>query len=262
MIVRKHKKFANGVVYCIELDDGKLIETTDTFLPYYTKDAIGRHQNKLDNYELGSRAERWMIGVSVMSGCPVRCKFCATGQMKGWRNLTTKEIVDQVDLMVMMNVMVHDPLDSQEFKINYTRMGEPFLNIENVKEAIIQINKRYPNVHHYVSTIGISDADYKWIKDNISLQISLHSFDDDKRNWLIPFKKKTTIAELGDIRTESKLKTSLNLTLVDDDDFDITKLKQYFHKDNFFVKLSPINTNTISEKNGLGEGVVTGVNLV
>ena len=26
-----------------------LVETTDTILPYYTKDAIGRHQNKLDN---------------------------------------------------------------------------------------------------------------------------------------------------------------------------------------------------------------------
>lgn len=33
-----------------------------------------------------------MIGVSVMSGCPVRCKFCATGNMKRWRNLSSQEI--------------------------------------------------------------------------------------------------------------------------------------------------------------------------
>lgn len=88
----RKKSFKNGVVYCLQLEDGFLVETTDTFLPYYTKDAIGRHQNKLDNNELGDRTERWMIGVSTMSGCPVRCKFCATGNMKRYRNLTAEEI--------------------------------------------------------------------------------------------------------------------------------------------------------------------------
>ena len=72
MNVLRSKKFKNGIVYCLQLADGMLVETTDTFLPYYTKDAIGRKQNKLDNTDLGDRSERWMIGVSTMSGCPVR----------------------------------------------------------------------------------------------------------------------------------------------------------------------------------------------
>ena len=38
----RKKSFKNGVVYCLQLEDGFLVETTDTFLPYYTKDAIGR----------------------------------------------------------------------------------------------------------------------------------------------------------------------------------------------------------------------------
>lgn len=38
----RKKTFKNGVVYCLQLEDGFLVETTDTFLPYYTKDAIGR----------------------------------------------------------------------------------------------------------------------------------------------------------------------------------------------------------------------------
>ena len=67
------KRFANGVVYALRTEDGYLIETTDTFLPYYTKDAIGRKQNFLDNNDLGSRKERWMIGVSTMSGCCCKC---------------------------------------------------------------------------------------------------------------------------------------------------------------------------------------------
>ena len=227
----RRKTFKNGVVYCLQLEDGFLVETTDTFLPYYTKDAIGRHQNKLDNNILGDRTERWMIGVSVMSGCPVRCKFCATGNMKRWRNLSSKE-----------------------FKINYTRMGEPFLNIEAVKEAIKIISEKYPNTHHYISTIGIKDSDFSFIMGNITLQISLHSFDDHKREWLIPYKNKMTIKELGQIRTKSNLKTTINLTLVDTSDFDACKLKELFDKDYFFVKLSPINVNNISEKNNLGKG--------
>jgi len=260
MNINKHKDFANGSVYSIKLDDGRLIETTDTYLPLYTKNAIGRKQNLLKNKELGSRKERWMIGVSVMSGCPVGCKFCATGQMKGFRNLTAIEIVNQVDFMIAKSDF--DPLKSKEFKINYTRMGEPFLNIDAVKEAINTISNKYPNTHHYVSTVGIKNADYSWIKDNITLQISLHSFDNDSRNWLIPYKNKATIEELGAIRTHSNLKTTINLTLVKGSDFDIEGLKKYFDKDKFFVKISPINPNVTSEKNGLGNGVIEGNNLI
>jgi adenine C2-methylase RlmN of 23S rRNA A2503 and tRNA A37 len=258
----KKKDFANGVVYLLETEDGYRIETTDTFLPYYTKDAIGRKQNALDNYELGDRSERWLIGTSVMSGCPVRCKFCATGKMKKWRNLTWKEIVDQVEFVLDQNPN-HLKSESKEFKINYTRMGEIGLNLDNVKHAIEYIDTNFiGKTHHYVSTIGIEGVDYSWIKDNITLQVSLHSLDENKRNELIPFKKKVTIEELGKIRTESNLKTTVNLTLVDEDDFDIEKLKQYFDTEKFFIKLSPINVNDISEKNNLGKGIIESKNLI
>lgn len=260
MKVKNKKSFKNGTVYCLELNDGMLIETTDTFLPYYTKDAIGRKQNFLDNSNLGDRSERWMIGVSTMSGCPVHCKFCATGNMKKWRNLTADEIVEQV--MFVVHNTGFDPQQSKEFKINYTRMGEPFLNIESVKEAMNRISGLYHNTHHYVSTIGVKGSDFSFVKGNVTLQISLHSFDEKKRNWLIPYRKKMSIEELGKIRTKSNLKTTINLTLIDESDFDADKLKQYFDKENFFVKLSPINPNNISEKNHLGEGVIEGVNLV
>lgn len=260
MRVKRKKEFKNGVVYAIELDDKLLIETTDTFLPFYTKDAIGRKQNLLNNYELSDRSERWMIGVSVMSGCPVRCKFCATGQMKKWRNLTTEEIVTQVNFIVSKHNI--NPNDSKEFKINYTRMGEPFLNIENVKNAIIEISKMYPNTHHYISTIGVENSDFDFIKDNITLQLSLHSLEEEKRNWLIPYNNKLSISELGKIRTLSNLKTTINLTLVDETDFDIEKLKENFNKDNFFIKISPINPNVISEQNHFGNGIIEGNNLI
>ena len=70
-----------------------------------------------------------------------------------------------------------------------------------------------------------------------------------------------TISELGKIKTFSNLKTTLNMTLVDESDFNIDKLKENFDKDNFFIKLSPINPNEVSNNNHLGEGVIEGVNL-
>lgn len=260
MIEIKSREFSNGVVYALRAEDGFLIETTDTFLPSYTRDAIGPKQNILHDSELGSRAERWMIGVSTMSGCPVHCKFCATGSMKRYRNLTAQEIVEQVEFV--LSKRKEKFVDAFEHKINYTRMGEPFLNIDAVREAIRIIDEKYPNTHHYVSTIGVAGSDFSWIKGNITLQVSVHSLRNEKRNWLIPYKNKMTLEELGQIRTESNLKTTVNMTLVEEDDFDIDELKRIFDKDYFFIKLSPINPNAISEKNNLGLGAVEGVNIL
>lgn len=260
MKIIKSKSFANGIVYALKTDDDFPIEVTDTFLPFYTKDAIGRKQNTLVDDNFGDRSERWMIGVSCMSGCPVKCKFCATGQLKKWRSLTAQEMVEQVEFVIYQNPK-YNFTEAKEHKVNWTRMGEPFLNIEAVKGAIKIIDEKYPGTHHYISTIGIKGADYSWIKDNITLQISLHSLDEQKRNWLIPYNRKDNIKDLGNILTKSDLKTTLNLTLVDEADFDIKKLRDIFDPEKFFIKLSPINENSISNKNDMGSGVVEGVNI-
>lgn len=257
----KSKSFANGTVYAMRTEDGYPIEVTDTFLPFYTKNCVATGTNKLRDRNFGDRTERWMVGVSCMSGCPVGCKFCATGQLKRYRNLTAEEIVEQVEFVINKN-KDFDTLTAKEFKINYTRMGEPFLNIEAVKKAINIINEKYPNTHHYISTIGVEGSDFSWIKDNITLQISVHSLNEEKRDWLIPVKKKMSLSELGQIRTKSFLKTTVNLTLVDESDFDIEAIKEYFDKDFFFIKLSPINKNAVSQKNNMGDGIVDRVNIV
>lgn len=256
----KHKDFANGTVYALRTRDGFLVEVTDTFLPVYTKDAVAQKQNLLRDSDVGSRADRWMIGVSTMSGCPVRCKFCATGTMKKCRNLSAQEIVGQIEFV--LSKRSEKFVAAFEHKINYTRMGEPFLNIKDVREAIKCVDTRYPGTHHYVSTIGIKGSDFSWIKDNITLQVSVHSLTEKKRNWLIPYKNKLTIKELGQIRTESSLKTTVNMTLVEESDFDIVTLKKLFDRDNFFIKLSPINTNEVSENNQLGEGIIESINIL
>ena len=259
MKIIKQRDFSNGTVYAVRTDDWYPIEVTDTFLPYYTKECINEHTNELKEYTLGSREDRWMIGVS-----------CATGKLKRCRNLTSDEILEQVKMMLDLN-KDYSPLDSKEFKINYTRMGEPFLNIENVKEAITKVDKyieeKYGKkegfkVHHYISTIGLKGSDFSWIRGNITLQLSLHSLDEERRAELIPVKSLMSLEELGSIRTESNLKTTLNMTLVDFADFDIKKLEKYFDKEYFFIKLSPINENDVSRENEMGAGIIKSTNLV
>lgn len=256
----RSKRFANGVVYALQTDDGYPIEVTDTFLPYYTKNATGRRRNDLVNGDLGSRRQRWMIGVSVMSGCPVGCKFCATGALPRWRRLWFDEIFDQVAFVLEKNRNVR-PDEAMEFKINYTRMGEPFLNQQEVRSAIEELDSHIPNVHHYLSTIGIRGSDFSWVRDNITLQLSVHSLDPERRRELIPFPT-MSLEEMAAIRVTTRNKITVNLTLVDEADFDISRMKALFDPKYFFVKLSPINTNAISDANGLGIGVIQASNLV
>lgn len=257
----KEKAFANGVVYAMQTADGYPIEVTDTFLPWYTKDAIGRKQNALQSGDFGSRRERWMVGVSVMSGCPVGCKFCATASLPRCRYLRADEIVEQVRFILDQNPAI-DPNTCREFKINYTRMGEPFLNLGEVRKAIVQIDALIPNAHHYISTIGVQGSDFAWVKDNITLQFSVHSFDESYRDWLIPFARKMTLEEIGAVRTGSRLKTTVNLTLVREADFSIAALQRLFDPQVHFVKLSPINPNCVSDAHEMGTGVIEQVNLV
>jgi 23S rRNA (adenine2503-C2)-methyltransferase len=244
----RSRQFANGAVYALMTDDGYPIEVTDTHLPIDTADAARTGNNYLKGTEFGDRSERWMIGVSCMSGCPVGCRFCATGQLKKYRDLTAEEIVDQVEFVIKKNPEFRFT-DAKEFKVNYTRMGEPFVNIENVREAIEEIESNYPGTHHYISTIGLTGSDFSWIKDNITLQISLHSCIEQRRDWLIPYRNKMSIRELGMIRTESAKKTTINLTLPSAEDYDSSVLRRNFDPYHFFVKLSPVNQNTVSINN-------------
>lgn len=250
------KYFSNGSVHAMRTEDGYPLEMTETFLPMETKFC---RDGTNEATRLGSRRERWMIGVSCMSGCPVGCGFCATGSLKRWRKLDRYEILEQVHAGLNEgNKLGVSGLDPQEFKINYTRMGEPFLNLEEVRRAMRLVTTTLrQDTHHYISTIGIKGSDFSWIEGNTTLQISLHSLDEERRHELIPFGNALmSIEELGRIRTRSNLKTTINLTLVDLRDFDVDKLKRLFDPEHFFIKISPINPNEVSEANHMGLGVV------
>lgn len=225
-----------GSIYSLRSSHGDMIET------YHT--TYGDKQNP----------DR-VIEISTWSGCPCHCRFCMAGALPRSRRLSANEMIDQVRYIIENND--RDLTWDNIRRINYTRMGEPFLNISNVKAAIAWFQDKMPRVRHYISTIGVQGSDFSFITGNIALQISLHSTNEVRRNKLIIFPKKMSIPELGRVRTPgSYQKITLNMTLLSPDDVDVDYLAAHFDPDHFFVKFTPLNENPKTRSNKLGSGVV------
>jgi len=155
-------------------------------------------------YKYGSFDKRTVICCSVQSGCPVGCTFCGTGK-NFLKNISSDQIVEQITTIFKDKNIEDINSRCEKLQIMFMSMGEPFLNYENVKEAIIKLNKLYPNADLLISTIGIDNDEVfnDFIElsteiNKVGLQFSIHKSNDDERNDLIPFKKKYTLREIRD----------------------------------------------------------------
>lgn len=153
-------------------------------------------------YKYGSYSKRTVICCSVMSGCPVGCTFCGTGN-RFIRNLTTEEIIDQITFILKSKQIKTDTV--QRFQIMFMSMGEPMLNWNNVENAIYSLHQKYPNAELLISTIGVNAPGVlsRIIKtsiniDKVGLQFSVHKSNDESRDILIPYKNKMKLHELRD----------------------------------------------------------------
>ena len=160
-------------------------------------------------YQYESFYERTVICCSVMSGCPVGCKFCGTGA-KYIRNLSSDEIVEQIDTVLRDKNIIYDINEKcKKLQFMFMSMGEPMLNWENVEKAIIELNNKYSNAQLLLSTIGVNDKDVlnKIIDlsqriDKVGLQFSIHKSNNEDRTKLIPYKNKMTLKEIKEYGTK------------------------------------------------------------
>ena len=149
--------------------------------------------------------KRTVICCSTMSGCPVGCTFCGTGN-KFVRNLTSGEIVAQI-LTVLADKHIRDvDKKGERFQIMFMSMGEPLLNWDNVEGAIIDLHDEFPNAELLLSTIAPANASaiHRMIElskkiDKVGLQFSIHKSCDGERDELIPYKNKLTLQEIRDL---------------------------------------------------------------
>jgi 23S rRNA (adenine2503-C2)-methyltransferase len=139
--------------------------------------------------------ENWLTAcVSTQVGCPLACSFCATGKMGLKRNLTSSEIVDQV---LFWN---HRLFPKYIGRIVFMGMGEPFLNWDNLLEAIdiirndLQIGARKISI----STAGIVPRIYDFanLDTEVNLAVSLHSADQSTREQMMPIARQYSLDEL------------------------------------------------------------------
>lgn len=135
------------------------------------------------------------VCVSCQVGCPMKCDFCATGKMGLKRNLSVDEILEQV--LVFARILKKD--EQRVSHVVFMGMGEPFLNYDNVINAIYKLNdKDCFNIAARkisISTCGIIPGIEKLAKERlqINLAISLHAPNDNLRSKLMPVNSKFNI---------------------------------------------------------------------
>lgn len=155
-------------------------------------------------YKYGDFYTRTVICCSTMSGCPVGCKFCGTGN-KFIRNLTDIEIISQVNTVLNSKGISDVSKRGERFQIMFMSMGEPLLNWNHVESAIAMLHDMYPEAELLISTMAPKSPYYgKLIAlskkiDKVGLQFSIHKSSDAARDLLIPYKDKLALNQIRDI---------------------------------------------------------------
>ena len=141
---------------------------------------------------------RHTVCISTQVGCPMACKFCATGLLGIKRNLRTREIAEQVF------VAARDIAPERVSNVVVMGMGEPMLNYNATLAALKVLNDPsgfgLAARHIAVSTSGLVDKIRRFADEpeQFHLAISLHTPFEDERREIMPVAARHSIPELMD----------------------------------------------------------------
>ena len=156
-----------------------------------------KDKNKIESVIIPEE-KRTTLCISTQVGCPLDCKFCATGLMGFKKNLTAGEIFDQFLLAAK------DYGKENITNIVYMGMGEPLLNYkETVKSLEIfgeELTKGISLKKITVSTAGIAPKIIELADTGLKVKIalSLHSCFEDTRSEIMPINKKYSLKQTID----------------------------------------------------------------
>lgn len=155
------------------------------------------------------------VCVSCMSGCPVGCIFCASGQMGLNELLTSNQIVDQV----LYFARYLNETNERVSNIVYMGMGEPLLNLKSVSRSILDITDKekfgISKRRVTLSTSGYVQNLRSFIdmKLGVKLAISLHSPNQKLRDSLMPtVSKENSLIDLFKVLDEYTKETNKRIT--------------------------------------------------
>src|ERR671916_723983 len=141
---------------------------------------------------------RHTVCISTQVGCPMACKFCATGLLGIKRNLKAREIAEQVF------VAARDVAPERVTNVVVMGMGEPMLNYNETLLALRVLNDAdgfgLAARHIAVSTSGLVDKIRRFADEpeQFHLAISLHTPFGEERRELMPVASRHPIPELMD----------------------------------------------------------------
>ncbi len=193
--------------------------------------------------------QRNTLCISTQVGCPLDCKFCATGLMGFTRNLTAGEIVDQY--LLSSKNFDNDRITN----IVYMGMGEPLLNFNNTVKSLRifteELNKSLSRNKITVSTVGIVPK-IKELADTglrVKLALSLHSCFNDIRSRIMPVNIKYPVEEITDALIYYEKKNKIRITFeyimlkgINDRKEDIKALIKLMRKIPSKINLIPFNS--------------------
>jgi 23S rRNA (adenine2503-C2)-methyltransferase len=149
--------------------------------------------------------------ISSQAGCPLACRFCATGYSGFTRNLSAGEIVEQVQILAR----TLDPPNN----VVYMGMGEPMLNVTQVIESIRRLTDpagfALSPRRITVSTVGIVPGIERLatIARPVNLALSLHAPNDELRQELMPINRQYPLDAVVTALKHYLRATSRNITL-------------------------------------------------
>lgn len=135
------------------------------------------------------------ICISTQIGCRMGCKFCASTLEGRIRNLTAGEMLSEV-------ILAQETIGERISNIVLMGSGEPLDNFDNVTKFIELVNSDYGlNIgqrHITLSTCGLVPKIYELADKgySITLAISLHASNDERRKEIMPIARKYSIAEI------------------------------------------------------------------
>ncbi|MGE3108046.1 MAG: 23S rRNA (adenine(2503)-C(2))-methyltransferase RlmN [Phycisphaerales bacterium] len=151
-----------------------------------------------------TRNSRRTACISSQVGCPVGCRFCASGLGGLDGNLSAGQIVEQVWRLGALLKAQHDPI-ARITNVVFMGMGEPLANFSNVLAAVRRIATLSPHGLGIsarkitISTVGLPKAIERLAAElelPVTLALSLHAPSDELRRTLIPWAEYTTIPDL------------------------------------------------------------------
>jgi 23S rRNA (adenine2503-C2)-methyltransferase len=178
-----------------KLDSLKLVSVQDSANTKTEKYLFQTDDNRKIESVIIPDKERNTLCISTQVGCPLDCKFCATGLMGYKRNLTTGEVVDQYLLSAKQKGK------KTITNIVYMGMGEPLLNYETtIKSAEIfthELTKGLSRTRITISTAGIPHKIVELADTGlrVKLALSLHSPFEEIRTKIMPINKKYSLQE-------------------------------------------------------------------